>query len=474
MAFPIERDGKWYASYRDHLGRWKRKVTVATTKRECQRIADELERQGWRQRHGLEDVPAECTWTLNEACNWWLKDRCPEPSVERERSRLTTHVFEHALGQTRLGMIDNTAVDALLRELMKTGQSAGSINKLRGTLSSVFANAIDAKRWTGKNPVADVEPRRVPKRVFETLRADEVPGLLLAARDEWRDLFATALYLGLRKGELFGLRKTDVRLEERTLVVRRSHQRNGTKGGDEALLPIPEPLLHYLKHAIEAAPGPLLFPRANGKQRPEKTSMEKVLRRALARAGIISGYRHTCRRCAARKKPYSEEYPDNELRRCPAKDDAGAVCNMKLWATGLPRWMRFHDLRHTTATLLLKARVPMYVVQKILRHADIKTTVGIYGHLDIEDSREALKAMPAARLSEDQDSERSSSSDGPDVPSLFQADEDAPEHEGPGPEMFSETGALDWSGTPGSNRRPSPWQGDALPAELVPRSGPPS
>jgi len=49
--------------------------------------------------------------------------------------------------------------------------------------------------------------------------------------------------------------------------------------------------------------------------------------------------------------------------------------------------------------------------------------------------------------------------DGPDVPSLSQADKDAPQHEGPGSERFSETGALDWSGTPGSNRRPSPWQG---------------
>ena len=468
MAYPIERDGKWYASYRDHLGRWRRKVTIATTKRECQRIAEELERQGWRRRHGLEEVPAECTWTLNEACNWWLTDRCPEPSIARERSRLTTHIFEHPLGQMRLGTIDNTAIDTLLRELQKAGQSAGSVNKLRGTLSSVLANAIEAKRWSGKNPVAEVEARRVPKRVFETLRADEVPALLGAARDEWRDLFATALYLGLRKGELFGLRKADVRLEERSLVVRRSHQRNGTKGGDEALLPIPDPLIPYLKHALNTAPGALLFPRANGKPRPEKTSMEKVLRRALARAGIISGYRHTCRRCAAKKKPYSKEYPDNELRRCPATDEAGVGCNMKLWATGLPRWMRFHDLRHTTATLLLKARVPMYVVQKILRHADIKTTVGIYGHLDIEDSREALKSLPAARLSA---SEEPGPTEGPDVPSLFQADGDASEHEGPGSEMFSETGALGWSGTPGSNRRPSPWQGDALPAELVPRSG---
>src|SRR5712692_5193490 len=129
------------------------------------------------------------------------------------------------------------------------------------------------------------------------------------------------------------------------------------------------------------------------------------------------------------------------------------------------RLCRYRHNRHT-ATLLLKARVPMYAVQKILRHADIKTTVGIYGHLDIEDSREALKSMPAARPAEsddtDSDLEPPSPSDGPDVPSLFQAGAEALKHEGPGSEIFSETGALDWSGTPGSNRRPSPWQGDGL------------
>ncbi|OLD70075.1 MAG: hypothetical protein AUI45_05615 [Acidobacteria bacterium 13_1_40CM_2_56_11] len=88
--------------------------------------------------------------------------------------------------------------------------------------------AIDAKKWTGKNPIADVEPRRVPKRVFETLRATEVPSVLADATDQCRDLFAAALYLGLRKGELFGLHKADVRMQEHTLVMRRSHQRQGT------------------------------------------------------------------------------------------------------------------------------------------------------------------------------------------------------------------------------------------------------
>ena len=52
--------------------------------------------------------------------------------------------------------------------------------------------------------------------------------------------------------------------------------------------------------------------------------------------------------------------------------------------------MRFHDLRHTTATLLLRAGVPGQHVQGILRHSDIKLTVDTYGHMLAEDLRPAL------------------------------------------------------------------------------------
>src|SRR5207302_10807096 len=69
--------------------------------------------------------------------------------------------------------------------------------------------------------------------------------------------------------------------------------------------------------------------------------------------------------------------------------------------------------------------------------------------IDIEDSREALKSMPAARLNEsddtDPDREPPTPSGGPDVPSLSQADAEAQEHQSPGSENLSETGALDWS-----------------------------
>ena len=165
-----------------------------------------------------------------------------------------------------------------------------SLNKLRATLHSVFAQAHKADLWRGPNPVAEVEPRRVGKRAYATLRAEEVPALLDAVPVSWRPLFACALYTGLRKGELYGLRKADVDIDARTLLVTRSHARDTTKGGHADAIPIADALLPYVKGTIEDAQGELVFPRADGSMRPAHSAPEKVLRAALKRAGLIDAY----------------------------------------------------------------------------------------------------------------------------------------------------------------------------------------
>jgi len=254
-------------------------------------------------------------------------------------------------------------------------------------MHSIFAQAIEAKKSTGLNPVAGVKTRSVPKRAYHLLRAEEVGKVLEVAGDTWRDLCAVAIYLELRKGELFALRKQDVNLTDREITIGRSHDSDTTKGKKAVVLPIPQPLQPFLEYALKSAPGALVFPRADGTRRPESTGMEKNWRRVLVRADIVIGYRHTCRRCAAQKKPATHEFADAEQRRCP-------VCNMRMWPAGIPRPMRFHDVRHTTATLLLKAGVPIQHVQRILRHANVRTTVDTYGHLANEDLRGPLELLP--------------------------------------------------------------------------------
>ena len=105
--------------------------------------------------------------------------------------------------------------------------------------------------------------------------------------------------------------------------------------------------------------------------------LDYVLRRALGRAGVVTGFIHKCRRhhCG-----YEIKASTDECGRCPK-------CRMRLYPKLIPRKVRFHDLRHTTATLLLKEGVPLATVQRVLRHTDPRLTTEIYGHLDVEDMR---------------------------------------------------------------------------------------
>ncbi len=271
----------------------------------------------------------------------------------------------------------------------REGAAPATANKLRSILFTVYSRARKADAWNGPNPVEAVEVRRVPRRAYATLRAEEVPVLLAHAPDDWRPLFATALYTGMRKGELFGLRKSDVDLATRTITVARSHGRDTTKGGHADAISLPSPLEPYPATAMDTT-SELVFPAPDGGMRSKEADPQKVLRSALGRAGIVLGYDHVCRRCKARHEPtHTERHLDAVERRCPR-------CGMRLWPKALPRPMRFHDLRHTTATLLLRAGVDAHRVQRILRHRDVRTTTAIYGHLDVEDLRGALASLPGA------------------------------------------------------------------------------
>jgi integrase len=467
MASVYQRSGRpgWYIDYTDALGVNHTNVPItATTKGQADRFKAELERTIERQKYGLDPLPVTSSMTLAQLCEWWLKDVCPAAAEKKERSRLKVEVLETELGQVHLHQLDDAALERQFAVMEKRDPpaAAGTVNRLRSTLGSIFYKAHKLKKWTGTNPVPSTDPRKPAKGAYITLRPEQIALVLRVLSSWWRDLFATAFYMALRKGELFALLKTDVNLVDRELTVSKSHDSDTTKGKAAAVLPIPAPLVPYLERALKT-PGPLLFPDAAGRQRLATSKPEIVLRRALARAGIITGYRHTCRRCCALGKAHQEERPDATPRRCPVERE-GVACNARLWASPRPLPMKFHELRHSTATLLLRLSVPMYVVQKILRHANIKLTIDLYGHLDNADVRAAMDLMPDAEEAATAAAARKAGG----IPTGALPTAPAPKKEAPDPlEELWKSGALDWSGTPGSNRRPSPWQGVARPAHLV-------
>jgi len=259
----------------------------------------------------------------------------------------------------------------LLHRKGQQGLSPKYVNHLHGYLSQAFNAAKKTGRYIGLNPIPAVAKRRVPRRLPDFLRAEEVPAVLQELSTRWQPLFATAVYAGLRKGELAGLRKADVDLSARLLTVARSYSRNTTKGGHADCIPIAAELVPYLQRAIAASPSELVFPKPDGSMMREDVDLVGVLRRAMGRAGVVTGYKHVCRRKGCH---YSEKAPDAALRRCP-------IDGRKLWPKPQVRPIRFHATRHSTASLLMMAGANPAAVQRIMRHSDPKLTTEVYGHL---------------------------------------------------------------------------------------------
>lgn len=389
MASAYMKGGTWFARFKDADGEWRKRATKARTRGEAMKLAVALEARAERQALGLEPREAPDTaLTLGQLCEWWLDHRAPDSSRSRERSRLGKHVIRQPLGKEPVASLRPGAIEDRLRQMVREeGLSAVYANGLRRVLHTVFVKARRAGKWTGPNPLEQVEKLPEVRRSYVTLRPDEIPELLAAVPLQWRPMFAAAVYTGMRKGELCGLRKADVDLAAGTITVARSYGNETTKGRRTEVLPIAPALVPYLETA-RGSPGPYMFPDADGNMRTEEADPQRVLRAALRRAGLVDGYIHTCRRKGCGHK---ERQPDRKLRRCPR-------CGFKLWRTGIARPLRFHDLRHSVATNLLRAGVDVHRVQRILRHRDPRTTTQIYGHLLVDDLRAAVAVLGPAPM----------------------------------------------------------------------------
>jgi len=382
VASVIKRGGTWYARWKDGAGRRRSEKTVCTTRKEAQRLADDLERKAERQRHGLEPLHEEAPpMTFGELFDWWLREYAAHQRSDSEgfyRKRLLP-----GLARLPLQEVSPARLEGLLQAQTKDGLSPKSVNELRGAVYTLFRRATQRGLWRGLNPAAGIEKRKVPRKLYDTLRAEEVPLLLAALKPHWRPVFATAVWTGLRKGELLGLRKSDVDMVAGAIAVRRSYEADTTKGGHADLIPIAAGLRPYLAEAMLSARGEYVFPDGEGHMRSRQTKLRTVLARALKRAGLVAGYVHVCRR---KRCGHREETKDRDLRRCPK-------CNMKLWRKAIPRPMRFHDLRSTTATLLARSGVGLVVAQRILRHSDPRLTANIYSRVDLADLQAGVDRM---------------------------------------------------------------------------------
>jgi integrase len=375
MAEPFFREDRkrWYLRVKDGAGRWQSMPCAARTKGEARAMQRELELKSDRQRKGLEPLPTDRWATFDQMLQWFLDGEATRfVSHDKLKSIYTTHFKDSDLARLPPTAVTPGRIEAFL--LPKEKYSATYVNHMRRLVHRVFAAAIRVEEWRGSNPAERVRRRREPKRKPSFLEAHEVVATLLEIKPFWRPLYATAIYAGLRKGELAGLERGDVDLARNLILVRHSWSRDFPKGDHEEAIPIHPELKPYLEQALRRAKGQLLFPAPNGKMLPRDFKLAEKLRSAMARAGVVLGYKHICRGCKARRIDSHEDAPDGTIRRCPK-------CNAKMWPSPQPKPCTFHELRHTTATLLLAAGADLWAVQKMLRHTDAQVTTERYAHL---------------------------------------------------------------------------------------------
>jgi len=403
MAYVRKRRGKWCARWQDATGKWCEVATTARTKVDAERFARDLEARGERQRSGLDPLlPADGGGTVEGLLTWWLTTYSTgTPTHRTNETTIRKHLLSSPIAGLTLAALRPHHVEQLLQAKAAT-LAPQTLNHLRGYLGRAFTSAKEAGRWPGVNPIPDVRRRKVPRPGFDYLRREEVQLVLEALAPAWRPLFATAIYTGARQGELCGLRKTDVDLSGGFVTFTRSWDRPSTKSGKARTVPVHTELVPYLRAALDGSPSALAFPRPDGRMHSEETDFPAILRRALKRADIVTGYRHVCRArvdADGKRDPKAArcghvvEAQDREIRRCPVHVD-------KLWPSAQVRKIRFHDLRHTCASLMLQAGVTIVAVSRILGHADVRITLDRYGHLAPDFMRAEIEKLTLAPASE--------------------------------------------------------------------------
>lgn len=166
------------------------------------------------------------------------------------------------------------------------------------------------------------------------------------------------------------------------------------------MVPVGAECVPFLRAAVAASPSELVFPRMSGARRGEMLDgdaldLPTVVRRALADAGVVESWLHVCRARVnaagerdrtAPRCTHTEAAADRGLRRCPVHGD-------KLWPKAQVRQVTFHQLRHTTASLLMQRGVSAFDVQHILGHSDVTVTLERYAHMDPPHLRSAVDRL---------------------------------------------------------------------------------
>ena len=347
----------------DRSGRRVRKYRTFDTKRDATRAFNEHK---VKMDKGTQIMPSE--YTFAQWLDYWYKDiilpQIEETTAYGYRGMIENYL-KPQLGEIRLQKLTARDIQQYYTWLMDEKKlSPNTVIKHHNLLTNTL-NAAERQEYITKNPMRAVSPPKKRQREAKFYTPEQLGILLDKAVGTRLELpvFICA-YLGLRRGELCGLRWSDVDLEHKTITIENTRTQAGKKeiekgtktASSTRTLYLPDTLCDMLKAARENQQAC----RAEYKNAYDDNDYVVVMEDG---------------------RPFRPNYLSELFGKFLANND-------------LPKIV-LHELRHTFASLSNQAGIPAYNIGKALGHSTPATTQKIYTHLLDQTHTQAVEGVAA-------------------------------------------------------------------------------
>lgn len=361
--YTYKKGGKDHYRYafevKDRFGKRKTiKKAGFKGKTEC-KDAERLARVEWEKGQYVDPKKI----TVQEYMLDWIskkKDLSIE-SRETNMGHLKNHIFP-TLGPIPLQKVLVTDIEEFIQTMEEKGLAQGTVKKIFSLVQNAFKAAI-RKELILKNPFDLLDPASKPKEgkpKVDYWTKEEVQTFFERLDHRLSILFTLAIYTGMRRGEIFGLRWSDIDFDNSMISIRQT-----------------------------------LKPRKRIKVGGKNSNASRSIPLSDV---VVSELKKHRTKIIQEKWDAKESYQDNDLVVCHPDGEPISLNNFhKFWVRILNktnmRHIRFHDLRHTFASLMLTAGVHAKVVQEIMGHSSIKVTLDLYSHLIPSMQRSAVNVL---------------------------------------------------------------------------------
>ena len=282
----------------------------------------------------------------------WLESKAlklRETTLKTYKSNIRIHIKPYFQNQ-EMPKITTQMIERFYGHLSRvSGLSERSIQDIHKIVKSSFKTAMK-RRYISYSPAAEAEAPKVPHKEMAVWNREEASAFLKASeRHDLYIAFLLALTTGMRQSEILGLRWRDVDFQKEVLHVRQTLSHDGKKLQQETKTKSSTRTISLMNQTLVDL-------------QKQRKKVEKLRRTAG------EGYKeHDLVVCTKFGTPI---IPRNLLR--------SFYDLMK--KAGVPK-IRFHDLRHTVASLMLSNNVNPKVVKEIFGHSDIRVTLDTYSHV---------------------------------------------------------------------------------------------